>query len=134
MITAREILTEKNGVHDITAEVKEIIAQSGVKNGILVVETPHPTAGILALSFSDPLVQKDLVCEIKRLVPSRITFHHEDSPDDAAGQIKRALFGSSVTAILQDGAAVSEETLGYFLCEYDGPRKRRFFVVVIEDK
>jgi secondary thiamine-phosphate synthase enzyme len=134
MITSREILTEKNGVHDITAQVKEIIKQSGIKNGLLTVETPHPTTGILAAAPHDPLLQKDLLDEIKRLVPSRITFKLENSPDDTAGRVKRALFGSSVVTILQDGVSVAGEDMGYFFCDYDGPGKRRFYVAVMADK
>lgn len=134
MIAMRELTTEKNGVHDITAEVKAIVAQSGVKNGIVTIEVPHSTAGVVSTSFYDTKVKEDLMDDIKRLVPSRITFKHEEAPDDAAGHLKCALFGTSVTSILKDSAFVAGEALGYFLCEYDGPRKRRFYVAVLEDK
>ena len=134
MIEMRELTTEKNGVHDITAQVREIVAKSGVKNGIVTIEVPHSTAGVVATSFYDPKVKDDLMADIKRLIPSRITFQHEESPDDAAGHLKCALFGTSVTSILKDGAFVAEKALGYFLCEYDGPRKRQFYVAVMGDK
>lgn len=134
MIEVRELTTEKNGVHDITAEVKDIVEKSGVKNGIVTIEVPHSTAGVVATTFYDPLLREDLMYEIRRLVPSRITFKHEEAPDDASGHIKCALFGTSVTSILKDGAFVAEKALHYFVCEYDGPRKRQFYVSVIEDK
>ena len=134
MIDMGTITTEKNGVHDITDQVKAIVEKSGVKNGIVTVEVPHSTAGVVATSFYDPLVKDDLAYEIKRLVPSRITFKHEEAPDDAAGHIKCALFGCSVTSILKDGAFVAEDALHYFLCEYDGPRNRKFYISIIEDK
>ena len=72
MIEVRTITTEKNGVHDITTDVKEIIAKSGIKNGIVTVEVPHSTAGVVCTSFYDPLVKEDLMYEVKRLIPSRI--------------------------------------------------------------
>ena len=72
--------------------------------------------------------------EVKRLIPSRITFKHQDSPDDAAGHIKCALFGNSITSILCEGELVAENALAYFLVEYDGPRQRKFYVSIIEDK
>ena len=134
MIEMKTVETKKNGVLDITAHVREVIAKSGIQNGIVTVEVPHSTAGVVATSFIDAAVQVDLMDEIKRLVPSRITFKHEEAPDDAAGHIKCALFGNSVTGILQNGALVSEKALGYFLTEYDGPRKRTFYVSVLGDK
>ena len=125
MIEMQEITTKQNG---------EIVARSGVKDGIVTVQVPHSTAGVVATSFYDPKVMEDLMVEVKRLVPSRINFRHEEAPDDAAGHIKCALFGSSVTSILKDGAFVAEDALGWFLLEYDGPRNRRFYVSVIADR
>ena len=41
--------TEKHELHDLTAQVREIVARSGVKDGICLVYTPHSTAGVVNL-------------------------------------------------------------------------------------
>ncbi len=123
--------TAKNGWVDLTAEMNAVLERSGIKNGLLVVEIPHSTAGVMATTDHVPCVRDDLMDEVKRVVPSRINFRHEESPDDAAGHIKCGLFGNSITSIVADGKMVSGGKLGYFLMEYDGPRVRKFVVAVL---
>ncbi len=123
--------TEKGSVCDISADVWEAVKQSGIMNGIAVVETAHSTAGIVRTTSYAGAVLDDVVKEMRRLVPARINFKHEESPDDAAGHIKCALFGTSVSAIVRDGALVSENKLGIFFVEYDGPRSRCYDVCVV---
>lgn len=133
MIRKVEITTEMNGFHNITSEIKKIIEESKVKNGIVTIEVPHTTAGVLCMTSLDPLIREDMLREMKNIVPSRINFKHQDSPDDTAGHIKTTLFGNSFTSIILDGKLVStEKTMGYFLAEYDGPRNRSFYVSIIE--
>ena len=48
--------TEKHELHDLTAQVREIVARSGVKDGICLVYTPHSTAGIVIACGIDPNV------------------------------------------------------------------------------
>ncbi|NLL91933.1 MAG: YjbQ family protein [Ruminococcaceae bacterium] len=126
-----EIETTKNAVISITENVKEVLNKSGVKNGLLSIEVPHSTIGVVATTAFVEDIRIDMMEEVKRLVPSRINFKHEDTPDDAAGHIKCALFGTSVTSIVKDGNLVADGKLGYFLMEYDGPRKRNYYICVL---
>ncbi|MGI5888114.1 MAG: secondary thiamine-phosphate synthase enzyme YjbQ [Oscillospiraceae bacterium] len=126
-----ELTTEKNSVTDITPEMKRVLEKSGVKNGLIVVEVPHSTAGVMATTGGPVEVREDLMHEVKRVVPSRINFRHEESPDDAAGHIKCGLFGNSITGIVKDGKMVSDGKLGYFFMEYDGPRARKYCIAVM---
>lgn len=125
------VLTTKNGVADMTPNMKAALERSGIKNGLLVVEVPHTTAGCMATILYMQDSHEDLMDEVKRLVPSRINFKHEESPDDAAGHVKCGLFGNSITSIVVDGKMVSDGRLGYFLTEYDGPRQRKYVVAVM---
>lgn len=127
----KTIQTEQNSITSITEEVDAVLVASGIRNGILVVETPHSTAGILRTTDKAKSAHKDLMYDIKRLVPSRVDFVHKESPDDAAGHIKCALFGTSVSAIIQDGKPVSDKKLGYFFVEYDGPRARTYYISIV---
>ena len=125
------IHTEKNGVISITNSVEKALNNSGIKNGILVVETPHSTAGIVRATEKAISSHKDLLQEVKRLIPSRVDFIHKESPDDAAGHIKSALFGTSVSAVVKDGGLAAEQKLGYFFMEYYGPRKRDIYISIV---
>lgn len=127
----KTIQTEKDTIVSITESVVEALKKSGIKNGILVVETPHSTAGIVRTTEIAKAAHKDLHQEIKRLIPSRVDFLHQESADDAAGHVKCALFGTSVSAIIKDGALVADRKLGYFFMEYDGPRKRDYYISIV---
>ena len=72
----------------------------------------------------------DLLYEIKNLVPSRITFKQQISPDETSGEIKNALFGHSVIAIIKDGKLMAGDSLGFYFLEYDGPTNRTYFIEV----
>ena len=130
-IEQKTIQTERNSITSITEAVNAALSASGIRNGILVVETPHSTAGILRTTEKAKSAHKDLLYDIKRLVPSRVDFLHKESPDDAAGHIKCALFGTSVSAIVQEGKLVSDSKLGYFFAEYDGPRARTYYISIV---
>lgn len=126
--------TEDNGVHSITDEVKEAIAESGIKSGLCVVHCPHTTAGLTITSFVDPNGRQDLEEEIRRLIPSRNDFHHRnDTPVDAAGHVKTALFGTTLTIIVEEGKALLGSSQGILYLEFDGPRNRQYYVKVISD-
>ena len=127
--------TEDNGVHSITDEVKQTISESGIESGICVVHCPHTTAGIVITSYIDPNGKQDLSDEVKRLVPCRNDFFHKnDTPVDAAGHIKTALFGTTLTIIVEEGKALLGSSQGILYLEFDGPRNRQYYVKVISDK
>lgn len=135
MIEVRSILTEKCGFHDITEEVRQIVSKSGIQNGLVTVQVACADAGILALSGSDPKIEEDLLADLRRLIPSRITFKKEISPEGTAANLKSALFGSAAVSILKDGRLVSEEGgQAFYLCEYDGPQARQYYVSVMADR
>lgn len=112
--------------------VKEAVAQSGVQEGICVVQIPHSTAGICSTT-GYPDVRADLQEELERLVPSRIDFCHHESPYDAAGHIKTALFGSTLSLIISSGELVAGRSEDILLLEFDGPRTRNVIVRVMRD-
>ena len=126
-----ELITGKDSFTDITKEVKEAIASSNIRNGIVTVETPHSTAGIFKITNCGNEVIEDIVREMRRIVPARINFRHQDSPEDSAGHIKSCLFSSSVSLILEDGKLLCEEKQEICFADYDGPRERTYSVCVV---
>ena len=134
MLKNFKIETQYNEVHDITDTVKKAVEESGVKEGTCIVYNPHSTAGIAIFSPWDTDGFIDLDEEIRRLIPTRVDFKHQhDTPQDAAGHIKSALVGISVSFIVTDGKLLLGGSQGIYFLEFDGPRKREFFVKVQSD-
>ena len=120
---------------NITAEVKEVVKASGVKEGACVVYIPHTTGGLTINSIMDPATLADLQQEIKRLVPTRVDFEHiYDTPADAAGHIKSSLIGPNLSLIITEGELLLGRAQGILFWEFDGPRKRQIYIRILRDE
>lgn len=134
MLKKFEITTTYNGIHDITKSVKTAVEESGVKEGTCIVYNPHSTAGITVFSPWDPEGFKDLDEEIRRLVPTKVDFHHQhDTPQDAAGHVKSSLLGISISFIVTEGKLLLGGSQEIYFLEFDGPRNREYFVKIQSD-
>lgn len=132
MVYTRKLRTEFRSCTSITAEVQEIVAESGVQEGLCLVSVPHTTASLVITSFWDPRGLEDLMDEIDRNIPTRVSYKHQDSPYDASGHVKSAMIGSSAALILHGGKLVLGSSQGLVFVEHDGPRSREIYVQIIE--
>jgi secondary thiamine-phosphate synthase enzyme len=124
--------TTGNGLVDITDLVRKALGETGVVDGIAVVWTAHTTAGVSIVSFPDPKGLEDVADEIDRLIPTRIDFKHQhDTPQDAAGHVKSAIVGVSLSLIVDRGDVVLGHSQKIFLFEFDGPRRRNVHVKAV---
>ncbi len=134
MLKKFSLETQFNDVVNITEQVKAVVAESGVREGTCIVYNPHTTASLAVTSFWDPKGFEDLQDEICRLIPTKVDFKHQhDTPQDAAGHVKSAIVGISMPFIVSEGKLLVGSSQGIFFLEFDGPRKRQFFVKVAED-
>lgn len=132
MVATYKLSTDGNRAFDITGDIREAIAESGVGEGIAVVSLPHTTASLGIISFPDPLGLVDVMEEIARLVPTRIDFKHQhDTPQDAAGHIKSAIIGTTMSLIVTSGEPLLGHSQKVYFMEHDGPRQRQFHVQVV---
>lgn len=133
MLKKFDLQTRYNDVINITDSVREAVAESGVKAGLCLVFNPHTTAAMTVTSFWDPKGFEDLQDEICRLIPTKVDFKHQhDTPQDAAGHVKSSLMGVEMCFIIEDGKPLLGSSQGIYFLEFDGPRKRKFYVKVIE--
>jgi secondary thiamine-phosphate synthase enzyme len=131
MLAKMEVRTrQRSEMIDMTAQVQERVALSGVKNGLCHVWVPHTTAGITVNENADPAVRRDILAALDRLVPRDGDYRHSEGNSD--GHIKSALCGHGVTLLVESGALVLGTWQGVFLCEFDGPRRRNVLVKVLE--
>ncbi len=134
MVHVLEFDTEKDGVRSLTEEISDIVAKSGVQEGLCVIHTPHTTAGITITSKWDETDFADIKSEFRRLVPTRVDFYHQfDTPEDAAGHIKSVLAGCNMTLILHEGRLMLGSSQGIFFLEFDGPRRRQCYVSIVAE-
>jgi secondary thiamine-phosphate synthase enzyme len=119
---------------NITEQVKEVVARSGVQEGMCFIYVPHSTAGLTLNSPFDPNTWKDVISEIDRIVPTRVDFYHTtDTPSDAAAHVKSTVTGSDVALPIHEGELMIGWSQGLLFAEFDGPRTRQVYVKVMGD-
>lgn len=131
MIRSFSLHTDKQSYHDITDTVKECVAQSGVKEGICVVYSPHTTAGITINEAADSDVTVDILFALNSVFPNFEQFQHFEG--DSVAHVKAILTGASQSIIITQGKMLLGTWQCIYFAEYDGPRNRTFFVKVMED-
>ena len=112
----------------ITRTVEEDVSFSGIKEGLCVVYVPHTTAAVTINEDADPSVKEDILRQLKVLVPRDGNYSHGEGNSDA--HIKSSLLGVSQIIPIHEGRLVLGTWQGIFFCEFDGPRNRRFYVLL----
>ncbi len=113
---------------DVTAMVREAVRRAGVREGVCVVYVPHTTAGVTVNESADPAVAADILEHLEKLVP-RGRYRHREGNADA--HIKASMMGFSQVLPVEGGDLSLGTWQGVFLCEFDGPRRRRVRLAVI---
>lgn len=121
--------TEAEELVDITGQVRQSLAKSGVTEGLCVVYCPHTTAGITINENADPDVVHDLLLGLARAFPDRAEFLHAEG--NSSAHLKASCIGSSAVVPVRDGRLVLGTWQGIYFCEFDGPRSRTFYVETI---
>lgn len=131
MLKEIEIRTkERVDFIDMTSKLREIIRQSNIEEGLMTVFVPHTTAGVTINEHADPAVISDIKKQFEKLVPVNNGYSHTEGNSDA--HIKASLIGSSVNVIIKNGDLLLGTWQGVFLCEFDGPRKRKVYINIIK--
>lgn len=126
-----ELLTEeKQAFVNIDEYLEQVLCKSGVKNGLMLVFCPHTTAGITINENADPDVKKDLSLGLDQTFPNKKEYVHMEGNSD--GHMKSSVIGASETLIVSKGRLILGTWQSVYFCEFDGPRKRTFFVKIIE--
>jgi secondary thiamine-phosphate synthase enzyme len=118
---------------EITDAVQERVRESGVGDGIVVLQSLHTTAGLTVNENADPDVVHDLLAKLGKLVPEREPYYrHGEGNSDS--HVKTSLVGPSLTLIVRGGRVVLGRWQGVYLCEWDGPRERQVAVQVLPSR
>ena len=128
-----QIKTDKtNGLYDITREVEAVVQKSNIEQGVVTVYVQGATAAIMIQENWDQSVQNDVVTLLKKLIPSGI-WEHDAQDNNGDAHLKAGLVGPSETIPLVNGSLGLSTWQNIFVCEFDGPRRRRNVIVTIHE-
>ena len=119
-----------NGLYDITRQVEAIVAESGVKEGLVNVYVQGATAGIMIQENWDESVQTDVVNLLNKLIPAGVWLH-DNQDDNGDSHLKAGIVGPQETIPIVNGKMGLSTWQNIFLCEFDGPRSQRNILVTV---
>ncbi|MEM4527822.1 MAG: secondary thiamine-phosphate synthase enzyme YjbQ [Desulfurococcaceae archaeon] len=123
--------TERFQLIDVTAMIEDLVERSGVKNGIVLVYTPHATACLVVNEHEKGLME-DILNKVKEFTePGSVKWKHNAIDDNAHAHIASALFGTDRVFPIINGKLVRGTWQNIFLVEMDGPRRNRELIVII---
>ncbi|HVN90357.1 MAG TPA: secondary thiamine-phosphate synthase enzyme YjbQ [Candidatus Binataceae bacterium] len=116
---------------DITQTVHQVVASSGVANGLCNLFTPHTTAALIVSENWDPDVTLDLLQHLQQLVPREGDYRHSEGNSQA--HILSVMLGVSLNLPIEDGKLALGRWQGVLLAEFDGPRERSVRVTIVRE-
>ena len=131
MLKEFTIKTDKEGLYNITDNVAAVVDEAEIKEGIAIIYCPHTTGGITINENADPHVEYDLLLGLANAFPNRTSFKHAEG--NSTAHLKSSCVSCSQTVIITKGKLLLGTWQGIFFCEFDGPRKRSYYVKVVSD-
>lgn len=128
--TIRLVTRTREVLVDITPQVRDIVARSGVRNGLLNVYAQGATAAVMIQENWDDSVQTDVVELLRQLVP-RGVWRHDAQDGNGDAHLKAGLVGPSESIPIIDGQLGLSTWQNVFFCEFDGPRSDRRVVCTV---
>jgi len=113
---------------DVTQQVRRAVTESQVREGTVLVFTPHTSCAVAVNEGHDPAVLTDFLSHLRELVPREAGFEHAEGNSDS--HIKSLLVGPSVMLPVSGAEVRLGQWQAIFLCEFDGPRERSLWVTV----
>ncbi len=113
-------------------KLQSFIDESNVQDGVLTIFVPHTTAAVTINENADPDVTRDIINHLGKMVPHHAGFSHSEGNSDA--HIKSSLLGPSLQCLVSGGRLVFGTWQSVYFCEFDGPRSRKIFLKLVEEK
>lgn len=125
---------------DLTDEVKKAIKKNKLKQGVVVVFTPH-TTGAVRINHNEPLLKQDIMKMLYRTAPVDINYSHDffeirnnlaaDERTNGHAHVKAFLLGASEAVPVENGEMQMGDRQSIFFVELDGGRDRKIFIQTI---
>lgn len=123
---------------DITEAISDVVKESGVRNGNVLIYSTHTTCSIV-INESEPLLLKDMAHFLERQAPKAAYYGHNDfairtvsvRPNECPNghsHCQHLVLGTSENVPVIEGAMLMGEFQRIFLVELDEPKPRQIFV------
>lgn len=119
---------------NITEQVEQCLNESGIKEGLCLVNAMHITASVF-INDDERGLHQDFETWLEKLAPEKpySQYHHNGAEDNADAHLKRQLMGREVLVAITEGRLDFGPWEQIFYGEFDGKRKKRVLVKIIGD-
>ncbi len=119
---------------NITPQVEECLRESGVKEGLVLVNAMHITASVF-INDDERGLHRDFDVWLEKLAPHEPVsqYGHNNGEDNADAHLKRQVMGREAVIAITGGRLDFGPWEQVFYGEFDGLRKKRVLVKIIGD-
>jgi secondary thiamine-phosphate synthase enzyme len=119
---------------NITPEVERCLAESGVKEGLLLCNAMHITSSVF-INDDESGLHHDFEVWLEKLAPEHphSQYRHNGYEDNADAHLKRTIMGREVVVAITGGKLDFGPWEQIFYGEFDGKRRKRLLVKIIGD-
>jgi secondary thiamine-phosphate synthase enzyme len=124
----------RRGFINITPEVAQCVSESGVREGLCLVNAMHITASVF-INDDEPGLHQDFEHWLEKLAPEKpySQYHHNGYEDNADAHLKRQVMGREVVVAVTGGRLDFGPWEQIFYGEFDGKRPKRYLIKIIGD-
>ena len=117
---------------NITRDVEEAVYDSGIKEGLCLVNAMHITASVF-INDDESGLHQDFEAWLEKMAPEKpySMYHHNGYEDNADAHIKRQIFGREVVVAVTNGELDFGPWEQIFYGEFDGKRRKRVLIKII---
>ena len=117
---------------NITSQIEEVVKESGIKEGICLVNAMHITSAVF-INDDEGGLHKDFALWLEKLAPyGKDKYQHNlTGEDNADAHLKRTIMGREVVCAITNGKLDFGPWEQIFYGEFDGQRKKRVLVKII---
>lgn len=126
-------IPSRRGFVNITSQVEEAIRESGIKEGLVLVNSMHITSSVF-INDDESGLHRDYDQWLERLAPHEPVdqYRHNDTGEDNAdAHMKRQVMGREVVVAVTNGQLDFGTWEQIFYGEFDGRRRKRVLVKII---
>jgi len=123
---------KRRGYVNITPEVEECLRQSGIKEGLVLVNAMHITASVF-INDDESGLHSDFENWLEKLAPEKphSQYAHNGFEDNADAHLKRQIMGREVVVAVTNGKLDFGPWEQIFYGEFDGKRNKRVLIKII---
>jgi secondary thiamine-phosphate synthase enzyme len=117
---------------NISSQVRECLAESGIREGLCLVNAMHITASVF-INDDEGGLHGDFETWLEKLAPEKpySRYAHNGFEDNADAHLKRTIMGREVVVAVTNGELDFGPWEQIFYGEFDGKRKKRVLVKII---